>query len=216
MNEITQTVDNSVIIENFGQANLVQAGSSLKSGYTPAVNDAIVQTELVTIVEPTLTQVTASALTGVDDDNTSEKVLYLEISVSGSDNVLEVFKDSGRAAGDLVANSTDTSKAGGALTLTAQNSSGLGGTITIIASAVADANASIVYSNQTQRYDGDVAIALQEVKGIASDYDSSNGVIRVLPRCSAKLDGVGKDNVVGDFSKKTMIKHFKDHLIELI
>jgi len=212
MNEITQDIDKQCIIETFGNTDLIATAGKLKSGYTPVQYDAIVAIETAKITD-VLSQVTASALTGADGENSDDGTFYIEITESGSDNLLEVFKDSGRAAPDLVANGTDTSKAGGAVTLTAQNTSGLGGTITLIASAVADAAASIEYIEEIDRYDD--AVASQIVKGIAKEYNSDNDYIEVYPKCNALLASVGKDGVNDRFEKNTMIALFRDAGIHL-
>ena len=113
----------------------------------------------------------------------------------------------------MVANSSDTSKAGGALTLVEQNSSGLTGTLTVIASAVADAAASIEYIEEIDRYDD--AVASQVVKGIVKEYVSTNGYVEVYPKCNAVLAAVGKDGVNDRFEKNTMIALFRDAGIHL-
>lgn len=70
-------------------------------------------------------------------------VIYWDIKVVGSDNVVACYYDSARA--HKICAGTDTAKAGGPITLSEESGSGVTGSVTLIASAVATSGSPYLY-----------------------------------------------------------------------
>lgn len=119
----------SMLLGNLGNATTGTAFSSVKGGVAfTLTNDNLPGRYEIT--NDGSSQLSDPQLAGFDETNTDAGKLYAKLEFVSPDYRVQLYKDSGLAAADLVASGTRAT-ASGSVTLTASNSSGLTGTITI-------------------------------------------------------------------------------------
>ena len=119
-----------------GSYQLIPFLESVRGGQPTVANADLTETG------DTSAQLSAYSLTGVRPYHNTSKYsttaqnarLFWKITAAAFPTDVEVYRDSGMAAGDLVAKGT--AAAAGAVTLAAQNNSGLSGSVTIAAAGI--------------------------------------------------------------------------------
>ena len=165
--------DNSYCIkEDRRLSGFILPGLSLSAGDVAARLTAIVE------AGDAANQLSGWTLVGENFTNTDDGYLYWGLTDSGGDRTVSLYKDSGAAAANLVAQGTRTGD--GAITLTAQNSSGLTGTVTVAYSGddvTYTANILTTALINAQKYDASAIATTQIPFGVVEEYNNTTGAI---------------------------------------
>lgn len=205
-------INSSVIIrEGNSGRSYIDTLNKLKSGYTPAEFDLLMEKDVMSITSQAVAAITSIGLTGMSDANTNNGLLYG--SITGTTNsTVTIFKDAARSAS--VATGSVVRSAGGTVTLAEANSSGISGTCVIIADAVNATDQVFTVRKELSRYNRD-NLTGQSVKGLVAEVVAGSLNLYSTPLV-AKFDGVGCDNVDGVFERDAMAKAALVKNIELV
>ncbi len=205
----TVTVNSAVIIEEAGLGRpLINSSAKLETGYTPAEFDLLMEKNVVDITTQAVVGISNAIVLGMTDANTLNGVLYGKIANGtggAGDAFVYLYKDAARSS--EVAKSDNLTRATMTVgTWAESNSSGITGTFSIAANTANAADQVLTARKEYSRYDRD-NLTGQSIVGLVSFYDSELFQIECYANpVKALMDGIGCDNVDGQFERDAMAK----------
>ena len=174
----------------------VLLNKQINTGLTLPVGTVLARNNTITEAGDAGNQLSAWVIIGDDMSNTDNGVLYWGLTnPSGTNYTVSLYKDSGAAAADLVAEGTRSGN--GSITLAEQNSSGISGTVTL-----AFSGADITYAANTltlasvhAKYD--VTNANHVVQGIVKEYSTTTGHVTLWEHGICNFDNISATNQAG-------------------
>jgi hypothetical protein len=185
LSTVTNTQDGSWLIqEDVKKSYMVLPSLSISA------KDVVARNTTDTVYNDGGTQLASLVLNGIDFSNSDSGVVYISLSDATGTRTVNVYSDSGRAAGDKICGGSRSGD--GSITLAEANSSGASGTVTV---TYATDDVDIYVHTSIVKYQKyDATGSNQVVKGVCESYDSTTGQLVLIEKGIVKYSALAVSN----------------------
>ena len=195
-NALISTVTTSTVDNVMSNAHpYILLNKLINTGLTLPVGTVLARNNTITEAGDAANQLSAWVIIGDDMSNTDNGVLYWGLTNSGTTRTVELYKDSGAAAADLVASGSRTGD--GSITLAEQNSSGISGSVTVAYTGDDVTYAANTLTLASVHAKWDVTNANHVVQGIVKEYNSTTGGVTFWAHGLCNFDNISATNQAG-------------------